>query len=916
MKLKSIFVVISSAIFLFLNMQCGQVKTLQFDRLLCEYAESPIDMDLKQPRVSWVMETTERGQAQSAFQIQLATTENLIVSGKPDMWDTGRLESSKTLHHTYAGIALESNTTYYWQVTVWDKDNKSITSDIASFTTTLLNESDWSAEWIGAGPENEPRSEKGFFMHRDEQYTLEDTVVHNGRSVLLRNELTCEKAIETARVFVTGLGFYELYINGDRVGDRVMAPAKTNYRKEVLYDTYDVTSMLKKGDNAVGMHLGNGWFNPYKAWWQDYRMQWFGAKRALLQMHIQYTDGTDKVFVTDKNWKTSPGPITFNCIYDGERYDATLEQPGWAETGFDDSAWQPVNRVEEPGGELLSHRMPPMRVVESRQPVRSWEVKPGVMMYDMGQNFTGWAKVALKGEKGTTIQIRFAEEVYDDSTLNITSNEHADAVAYYTLKGGAKEVYETRFSYYGFQFVEITAEPKLPQIESVQGQVVHTDNELIGSFECSNELINKIHKATVWSQRSNMIGYPMDCPQRDERLGWFGDAQVTAEEAMFNYDMTLFFDNWFSGIRGNQNEKTGDIPIISPRPYIWDEGIEWSSTYILMLWQYYRYYGDTRILAEHYDAMVRYMQFLDTISTDYIEPMGWIGDWGSMVKGWHEGEPESVPTAFYFLNAEILSKTAAILGKDADAQWFEDLAEQIKNAYNSAFFDPKTGNYNDGSQMANSFPLLLGIVPEQHQEQVLNNLVVDIVEKNNVHLTTGVLGTKYMFDALAEFDRFDVAYQLITQTTYPSWAEMMEKYNTMCEFWTLKQSHNHVMMGSIDAWLYKFLAGIQLDEEFPAYERFVIKPYLAEGLDYVQASTRTLRGMVESEWHINEKGYRHHVRVPFGATAKVYIPAEAGSTVFESGKPADTVKGVAFVGKKDDYRVFEIGSGVYEFEVK
>jgi alpha-L-rhamnosidase len=410
-----------------------------------------------------------------------------------------------------------------------------------------------------------------------------------------------------------------------------------------------------------------------------------------------------------------------------------------------------------------------------------------------------------------------------------------------------------------------------------------------------------------------MLGYPMDCPQRDERLGWFGDAQVTAEEAMFNFDMAQIYENWFEGIQLNQDEKTGDLPIISPQPYIRDEGVEWSSTYFTMLWQYYLYYGDKQILARHYEPMKRYMQFLDSISTDYILPMGWIGDWGSMVEGWKEGQPESVPTAFYFWDATILSKIARVLDSKSDELLYEDLTANIRKAYHAKYFNPVSGNYTDGSQMANAFPLFLGLVPENEKLRVLDNLVRDIEVTNSNHLTTGVLGTKYMPEALAQYGRADVAWNIINQKTYPSWNSMMEKYTTVCEFWTLKQSKNHVMMGSIDAWFYKYIAGIQLDEGNPAFSSFIIKPNLLNGLTKAEGKIVTIRGTVSSSWKKEDGEFTLKIEIPFNTSALVYIPVNENETILENGKLLNDVEGIEYLGYSNGAHQLKVHSGNYSF---
>jgi len=410
-----------------------------------------------------------------------------------------------------------------------------------------------------------------------------------------------------------------------------------------------------------------------------------------------------------------------------------------------------------------------------------------------------------------------------------------------------------------------------------------------------------------------MLGYPMDCPQRDERLGWMGDAQVTAEEAMFNFDMAMHYKNWLRGIRANQDEKSGDIPIISPRPYIKDDGVEWSSTYITIAWNYYKYYGDAQLLEENFEAMKGYMDFLGSISDHLIIPQGWIGDWGSMVKGWEEGEPESIPTAYYFYNSSLMAKIAKVLEKPDDEKHFTQLGVDIKKAYNKKYFNTETNNYNDGSQMANAFPIYLDLVPEGKNQPVLQNLINDIVENNDTHLTTGVLGTKYIMDALSIAGRSDIAWALATQTTYPSWSEMMKRFNTMCEFWTLKQSHNHVMMGSIDAWFYKTLAGINLDEDHPAYEVFTIKPFLAGGLSYANASVESLRGMISADWKLTDNSFELKVFVPFNTKALVYVPSTEKTRIYEHNSLAEDSDGVSFIKYENGYQMFELGSGDYRF---
>jgi len=900
---------------LFNRCSTEKVTSITFKKLLVEYAEMPIDIDLRNPRFSWIVESSGRNRDQTGFRILMATSEKLLADNKADLWDTGKQNSNKTIHHEYEGGKLESNKKYYWKVIIWDENEVEYESPVSIFETAILSSEEWKSEWIGNGPIKELLPDKGFYGHRKEQAQMKDTVVHLGKSLLLRNEVLLSKKIKRAKAYISGLGFYEFYINGERVGDKVLAPAKTPYHKHILYDAYDVTGLLVKGDNALGIHLGNGWYNPYKKWWRKYRMQWFGSKKAIAQIHVTFTDDSEMIIVTNEDWKWSNGPIIFNCVYDGEIYDANLEQSGWNQTGFDDSVWKFVNVVEAPKGRLVSHRMPAIKVNESIQPEEVNVDIENMKVFDMKQNFTGWVRIKVKGKKNTKVKLRFAEDINEDGTIDRSSAEHAKAEAGYILKGEGEEVYEPAFTYFGFKYVEVVSDQPI-ELTDIEGCVVYSANKVVGDFECGNELVNKIHNATVWSQKSNMLGYPMDCPQRDERLGWFGDAQVTAEEAMFNFDMAVHYDNWFDGIKDNQDEKTGDIPIISPQPYFVDEGVEWSSTYILMLWNYYTYYGDIRILKKHYPTMKRYMEFLDSISTNFIVPKGWIGDWGSMTKGWKEGNPKSIPTAYYYFNAQVLTKIAEVIGAGSDVKYFMELAKNIKDAYNKEYLNTETGNYLTGTQMDNAFPLYLGLVPEELKSKVLENLVTDIVETNDTHLTTGVLGTKYMPEALSQYGRADVAWEIINQKTYPSWNEMMKRYTTMCEFWTLKQSKNHVMMGSIDAWFYKYIAGIQLDETSPAYSAFAIKPLLFKGLEYAHAKLETIKGTVLSSWKEEDGKLKLKVEIPFNTSATVFVPAGENTELFEGEIPVGKVEGVEYIGFAEGAHHLKVQSGRYSFTAK
>lgn len=884
------------------------VSTMTPSDLRCEYARNPVGVEAARPQLGWRLESRGWNQRQSAYQILVASTPARLAANQGDLWDSGQVKSSESAEVLYAGAPLTSRQHCWWKVRVWDGDGKpSDWSPPASWEMALLRPEDWKALWIGSGPPAEPRPPEGFFKSTKEFTNLTQKVNVDGRSTLLRKSFVAAKPIRRAQVYVTGLGYYELSCNGQRVGDRVLAPAKSNYRKWVLYDSYDLTAQLQPGTNTLGLMLGNGWFNPTKKWWEPYRMQWFGAKRALAQLHLEYADGSSQVIGSDGSWQTAPGPVLSSCVFDGEEYDATQERPGWDQPGASDSGWKLANVVEPPGGVLISHLMPPIKVVEHLQPLAVKSPKPGVYVFDLGQNFAGWARLTATGPRGTRITLSYAEDLKPDGMIDVTSNERALATDVYVMKGEGRESYEPRFTFHGFQYVEVTGFPGTPTLNHLLGCVVHTACESAGEFTCDNELINRIHRATRWAQRSNLMGYPMDCPQRDERLGWFGDAMVSMEEAMFNFDLPLFYRQWLNGVRFNQNASNGDISIVSPRPYITDEpDPTWSSAYLVMLWQYYVHYGDRAFLAAHFDSMRRYVDFLGTQATNHILPKYWIGDWGTIVEGWKEGEPVSVGTAFYYYDTLIVAKAAGVLGKQPEAAKYTALAKQIKTAFNQKFFDAKNKQYDQGTQFGNAFPLFLGLVDEADQPAVLDNILRDL-EMRNGHFNVGVLGAKYLIDALTQFGRADVAFKLATQTGYPSWAQMLEGgRSTLSEFWNLKGSHNHVMLGSIDGWFYRVLAGIQPDEAKPGFEHIVIKPFIPDSLSFVRASTQTVRGRVAVEWKRRNGALQLKVAIPVNCTATVHVPATSPKQVESMPplKPVRSEKGTA---------IFEIGSGEYEF---
>ena len=886
----------------------SQVKIL---KIKCQNLSDPVGIGDQKPTFSWIVKSDEQNERQTAYQVIVADNQQDINKNEGNVWDSGKINSGKSNGIIYDGKVLISSHKYYWKVRIWSRGGKSEYSSASTFTTAILHENEWQAKWIGEGLSIDPDNRNGFYYEPIRVDANGDSLKYNGKSLLLRKQITFSKPVTSALINVCGLGLYELMINGEKVGNKVLNPAKTNYAKMVLYDTYDVTDFLQKGENAIGIMLGNGWFNPIPKWW-TWRMQWYGEKRAMLQMQLTFDDGTTQTLITDGSWKIAEGPVRKHCIYDGETYDATKEITGWDTPEFDDSLWANAKEISAPKGELMTQEMPAIKKNETLKPVSVNYPENSMALVDFGQNFSGWIRIKLHGTKGDSIVFRYAEQ-QKGGMLDVTSNNRAVVKDVYIAKGDETEIYEPRFTYHGFQFVEISGLDYQLAENDIEGIVVHSAVEPVGTFECSNEDINKIHNAVLWSQRANLMGFPTDCPQRDERLGWLGDAHIISEEAIYNFDMQSFYKKWLDDIRINQ-ETSGDINFISPRTIYEGPAVSWSTGYLLIVWYNYLYYGNKSILKEHYDSMKEYVDFLSTLAEDNILPKDKYGDWLSTDEGWERGLPMLNSTAFYYYATTILTKVALVLDKTDDVQNYTDLAENIKTAFNKKYYDSTKHNYGAGSQYENAMPLFLNLVPENDKSAVLNSLINDIMAKREKHLTTGMLGTKYMMELLSREGKNDVAWALATQNTYPGWIDMLDGFNTLSEKWNSKvrTSHNHIMFGSIDSWFYKYLAGIQADEKNAGFQHIVIKPCVPEDLDWVKASLNTVKGKVASEWYRSADEFILRITVPFGSEATVYVPSQS-EEVKEGDIAANDATRVSFLKMDGDYAVFNVGSGEYKF---
>ena len=862
--------------------------------LRCEYLSNPIGIDVKQPRFFWVLDHTERGQKQSAYQLLVATRSDLLAQDKGDQWDTGKVTSGQSTQVEYAGRPLQSGRTYYWKVRAWDaQDRASAYSRAAQFEMGLLAPEEWKAQWIAGGNQ-------------------------------LRKEFSLPAKVVRARAYVTALGYYELRLNGQKVGENVLDPAWTTYEKRNLYITYDITLQLHQGLNAVGAMLGNGWAVPPKHYGPPIITP-YSSPALLLQIQIEMEGGKQLTLVSDTSWKATQGPITSDGIYDGETYDARLETPGWDSPGFSDSNWQAAQAAKSPGGVLSAQMMPPIRVIDTLVPVKMTNPRPGVFVYDLGQNFSGWAELRVSGPRGTAVTMRFAELVYDDGMINRETIRRAKARDTYILRGEGLETWEPRFTYHGFRYVEVTGFPGTPSLDSLRGRLVHSAVEPTGSFAASNPTLNAIQKIIRWGQRTNLHSVPTDCAQRDERMGWMGDAHVTAEEAMLNFDMAAFYTNFVRDIRDTQGAD-GTLTDTVPHKYgSRPADPAWGTAYPLLCWYMWEQYGDRRILEENYEGLKKYVEFLRSKAPDNVLRYSYYGDWVAVEK-----TPGALVSDFYYYyDVQVLAKIAKLLGRSEDEQAYTQLGAQIKEAFHREFYDSKRGVYANGTQTANALPLFLDLVPKDAQGTVSGSLFNDIVYAHDSHVTTGFIGVKYLLPLLTRNGQADLAYDLAAKTTYPSWGYMIENgATTLWELWQKRlgpsmNSHNHPMMGSIGAWFYQALAGI--NTETPGYERLRIQPQIVRDLRWASASTESLRGTISSSWTHSPGIITLDVVIPMNSVATVTIPKEEEMTevtvregervIWEGGKFVPGAPGVTGGRQANGDIVLDVGSGRYSFKL-
>jgi alpha-L-rhamnosidase len=920
---------IALAVVLFL-LSVGSVRAaLTVTSLRCDGRSEPLAVDDPAPLLSWQLESEARGDRQTAYQIRAATTLQKLADGDADLWDSGKVTSADSIGVPYAGRALKPGERAVWQVRAWDREGQPSTYSAASWWEAGLPADAWKALWIVRPREKAPTEAE---MYDDDP------------APLLRKEFALDKDVRRARLRVSGLGYYEARLNGRRVGDHVLDPGWTTYDKRVLYSTYDVTDQLNRGRNAIGILLGNGWYNPLPLrMWGKLNLREHlpvGEPRAIAQLDVEFTDGSTATIGTDDTWKAGDSPIVRNSVYLGEIYDARREQPGWDAAGFDDSKWKSAARASENVGSLHAQAAPPIRVTRTIRPVELTQPRPGVWIFDMGENFAGWARLRVSGPAGTRVRLRYAELLNADGSANFMTSacgqikqggpgyEYSGSGApksawqqdEYVLKGtGGEETFTPHFTFHGFRYVEVTGFPGEPTLKSLDGLRLNSDLAPAGAFACSNEMFNRLQDVVQRTLLSNVFSVQSDCPHR-EKFGYGGDIVASSEMAVLNFDMSRFYAKAVEDLNEAQRAN-GGFTETAPYVGIGDHGlgegsgpIEWGTGHPVLLAQLYQYYGDRRIMEQQYAPLRKWIELLDSRAKDYILDNG-IGDHEAIEKT----STAITGTAFYYYNVKLFERIARTLGKTGDAEHAAQTAEKIKAAFNQKFLRPGTGRYGAGTQAAQSLALAFGLVADADRQDALAALVRDITESHQGHLTTGIFGTKFMLEALSESGRADVAYQIADQRTFPGWGYMLENgATTLWEHWAMDDhvfSRNHPMFGSVSEWFYKGLAGIAPAPDAVGFDKILIRPQPVGDVTWVRSHHDSIRGRIVSELSREGGTLALKVRVPVGAVAIVSVPATGAAAVTEGGNPLDRVPGIrprrAHAGVVD----LEVPSGEYNFAV-
>lgn len=872
----------------FILITCGRTQAQSTDsskpyNLICDYLSNPLGVDNKHPRLSWKIGDSRT----SSYQLIVGKDSLNVLKGEGDMFVGELINSDNTLIE-YDGKELEPFTRYFWMVKSWDQNNKVSQSDVTWFETGMMDKVNWQGAWI---------SDKKDIEYKPAPY--------------FRKTFETKKEIKSARAYIAVAGLYELYINGNKVGNHRLDPMYTRFDRRNMYVTYDVTQYLPEGKNAIGILLGNGWYNHQsKAVWNFDKASWRNRPTFCLDLRITYTDGSVETITSDRDWKTSSGGLIFNSIYTAEHYDARLEQKGWNTKQFDDSGWEQVIYRSPPSANIVSQQLQPIRNVESITPQNINKISETCYVSDFGRNISGVTHVRISGKEGSILKLKHGERLYPNGLVDISNID-----VYYTPEGnkdpfqtdiitlsGENDDFMPKFNYKGFRYVEVnSSEPINIDKDNITAYFMHSDVTPKGFINSSDSLINKLWRATNNSYLSNLMGYPTDCPQR-EKNGWTGDGHLAIETALYNFDAITIYEKWLADHRDEQ-QSNGVLPDIIPTGgwgYGTKNGLDWTSTIAIIPWEIYMFYGDSKLLSDCYENIKSYVNYVDKKSPDGLTSWG-RGDWVPVKS---KSNLELTSSVYFYVDTKILANAAKLFDRQDDYIYYSSLAEKIKLAINEKYLNRETGIYATGTQTELSVPLKWGVVPEDVIAKVTYNLVKK-VEEANFHLDVGVLGAKAILNALSENGYPDIAYRVATQDTYPSWGWwIVNGATTLLENWdtnaTKDISDNHMMFGEIGAWFFKGLGGIFPDSENPGFKHIILRPYFTKKLEYFEAKHDSPHGTIISKWIWNKDKTEltYTIQVPPNCIASLFLPdniegekvikMEAGEYVFNLSEEKET----------------------------
>jgi alpha-L-rhamnosidase len=909
--------------------------------LRCEYLVDPLGIDIRSPRLSWTFRVgnptvQDRGQKQTAYRILVASSEESLARGEGDLWDTGKIASPQCTHVCYGGKRVRSRQRCYWKVEIWDRDGNRVDwSPVAWWEMGLLEKRDWSpADWIGLAQDtrNSPLSRRELSIsHGGNRVTRSGEAF---ASPMFRREYDVARRVVRARAYICGLGYNELYVNGQRIGDRVLDPAQTTYDVRMLYSTYDITGAVNQGRNAFGIWLGNGFYGQNLAFGAAW-LAW-GPPTVICKIVIECDDGTSHVVGTDDSWKAETGPVLFDNVYAGETYDARRERAGWSSAGYDDFGWQKSVRVTGPSGTLQAQAVPPMRcmlVIRPKQVIKTGERK---WIFDMGRNMAGWARIRPNEQPGTRLTLRFAEVLAPDGRSLDCSTTGTEATGFeqtcvYICKGNGAEAWEPRFTYHGFRYVEVSGFTQEPAEDTLEGVHVRSAVDSCGIFGSSSDLLNRIYRTSLWTIENNIHGIPEDCPHR-EKCAWLGDAHAMAETSIFNFNMAQFWTKFMCDIetvlgRGGETyehvKATIGIPcnIAVGRRLCQEARPDWGAAIILVPWYLYLYYGDTGVLTHHYDHMKLFADYVEEMARDHIVYQGY-GDW--CPPGGNAGMEcpvELTSTAFHYGTLMIMKQIAEVLNKGGDAAYFAGLSEDTKKAFMAKFLRQDGMNY--GSQTANAVALRFGLVPDGKAPEVASALAAEVTAKHGGHSWVGIHGGRPLYTMLSDYGFDSVACEALMKPGFPgyayalslgftTWPEVLRSSDTGKP--VPQGSFNHPMQSGFAAWFHEGAGGIRPVADRPGFKHIELRPSGFRQIESVEAMHRSMYGDVLSRWKCTGNVFEWLVAVPPNTTATVYVPAKDARQVDESGGPARDSRGVRFVRYENGRAVYNIESGSYSFK--